>query len=379
MQIIDRYITYLFGKIFVICFVSFAGLYIVIDTFSNLEELLQLGQRSGSLSNTMTEYYGPRLLQLFDRTAPLITLVSAIFSLTLMQRSNELTAIQAGGISGKRIARPILIMTLLVIVASIVNREAWIPKVRESLTVNAQDKAGSREHSIGLVIDHTTGIQIRGKKVRPTEQQIVSPVFTLPDSLRAIGSRITAELGEFIKEDKSRPSGYVLRNFLIEQSDGDQPNMSSAPDQKIVFSHTNAPWLEEDELFVATTVDTQQLAFPDELARNSSLPEMINIARRPSTSFSNRGRVDIHGRIVQPIFDFSILLIGLPLVIARGERNIFLSVGACLSVVVLMMLVLIGCHAMGAARILHPPALAAWLPIMLFVPVAAVTYQMLDR
>ena len=115
------------------------------------------------------------------------------------------------------------------------------------------------------------------------------------------------------------------------------------------------------------------------MARNASLTEMIAISRQPGSGLSNRLRVDIHGRIVQPVFDLTVLLIGLPLVIARGERNLYLSAGLCLFVVMVMSLVIIASHALGASRIINSPALAAWLPILLFVPVARVTYGWLAR
>ena len=73
------------------------------------------------------------------------------------------------------------------------------------------------------------------------------------------------------------------------------------------------------------------------------------------------------------------LLIGLPLVIARGERNLYLSAGLCMFVVMIMSLVIIASHAMGASRIISSPAVAAWIPVLLFVPVSRVTYGWLAR
>ena len=39
MTIFDRYLLILFSKIFMICFISFTGLYFVIHMFTNLDEL----------------------------------------------------------------------------------------------------------------------------------------------------------------------------------------------------------------------------------------------------------------------------------------------------------------------------------------------------
>ena len=84
-----------------------------------------------------------------------------------------------------------------------------------------------------------------------------------------------------------------------------------------------------------------------------------------------------HVRPVETRSNLTIVLIGLPLVIARGQRNLFLSAGVCAGVVTLMALILFACHALGASRILSPPALSAWLPLILFAPVARIMYGLL--
>ena len=138
-------------------------------------------------------------------------------------------------------------------------------------------------------------------------------------------------------------------------------------------------WLGSEQIFIASSVDTLYLAFPKEMSRNATLREMVNRSQHPTSSWSNQLKVDIHWRIVQPIFDMSILLIGLPLVISRGERNLFFSAGICLSVVMLMILVAIACQSMGASCVLSSASLAAWLPIIVFFPFAAITYRLLDH
>ncbi len=376
MPIIDRYIVSLFLKIFLICFVSFSGLFIVVDTFSNLEEFLRLGQ-SGNTVQVIASYYGPRVLQFFDRTAPLIALVAAIFSVALMQRTNELTAIAAGGISNRRIVRPILVVTAILVLMMIVNRELLIPQVRDKLAMNAQDLSGSGGRSVGLTVDHSTGILIRGQQVTPARHSIDAPEFTLPAALADHGDRITAEEGVFTPASDEHPAGYLLENVTLAHRQEDASSQR-LEDRTIIFRPADNDWLHENQMFIASGIDTLELAYGRELLRHASLGEMIVRSRQPSSSYSNQNRVDIHWRIVQPIFDMSILLIGLPLVIARGERNLFLSAGICMLVVMLMVLAVIASQSLGAARLVAPPALAAWLPLIIFVPVAATMWRLLE-
>ena len=73
-------------------------MYIVIDTFNNLEEFLSYADRQGSLLAVLSEYYGARVLSFFDRISGLLALMAAIFTVTWFQRTNELTAVTAAGI-----------------------------------------------------------------------------------------------------------------------------------------------------------------------------------------------------------------------------------------------------------------------------------------
>jgi len=102
---------------------------------------------------------------------------------------------------------------------------------------------------------------------------------------------------------------------------------------------------------------------------------LIRGTRNPSLSFGLDARVTIHSRFVKPMLDMSLFLIGLPLVLSQKNRNIFMASGWCLLLVVGFILVLMVCHTIGANGGLLSPVTAAWLPLMIFAPLAtAVSY-----
>jgi lipopolysaccharide export system permease protein len=63
------------------------------------------------------------------------------------------------------------------------------------------------------------------------------------------------------------------------------------------------------------------------------------------------------------------LFLGLPLVITRGNRNPFIAIGVCLAIVSMFMLVVLSCKSLGAGGWIQP-TFAAWLPLMIFAPLA---------
>jgi lipopolysaccharide export system permease protein len=81
-------------------------------------------------------------------------------------------------------------------------------------------------------------------------------------------------------------------------------------------------------------------------------------------------RVAIHTRLMQPFLDTTLLFLGLPFVITRTNRNPFIAIGLCLTVVSVFMVVVLGCQSLGTSGWLQP-TLAAWLPLIVFAPVAA--------
>jgi lipopolysaccharide export system permease protein len=86
----------------------------------------------------------------------------------------------------------------------------------------------------------------------------------------------------------------------------------------------------------------------------------------------------VHARFIRPLLDMSLLLIGLPLVIQRKEKNVFVASGLCFGLVAVFVLFVLACHALGQYSILQPAALAAWLPAIVFFPMAIVSTRSID-
>ncbi len=102
----------------------------------------------------------------------------------------------------------------------------------------------------------------------------------------------------------------------------------------------------------------------------SSTAELIRGLRNPSLDYGAKERVAIHARIVQPLLDMTLLFLGLPLVVTRESRNVFVAMGICMVVTTAFTLVVMGMQSLGEISY-WPPPLAAWAPLMIFVPLAA--------
>ena len=130
-----------------------------------------------------------------------------------------------------------------------------------------------------------------------------------------------------------------------------------------------ANWLQKDQIFVASGVIVRVPLGRRNWSDFASTQEMIEQLRSPSLDLGADVRFAIHSRFLQPILDTTLLFLGLPFVVTRSNRNPFISLGLCLAVVTVFMLVNLGCKSTRHQR-LAQPTLAAWLPLMIFAPLA---------
>jgi lipopolysaccharide export system permease protein len=369
MQIIDRYLLRQFVQVFLICFVSLTGLYVVIDGFGNLEEFIEYAKvKHQSVLAIMGQYYAYRTLSFFEATSGILTLISAMFTVTWIQRHNELTALQAAGIAKGRVVRPVLIAVVVIAVLSAANREFVIPRCREHLAYNAQDLGGASARKLTKQYDNETNVVLGGAATYANKQRIAEPNFLLPATLDRYGKNLSAKNAYYLPPEDGKPGGYLFTE--VQQPAGLENQKSlTLGGRPIILTPHDETWLKPDECFIVSGVSFEQLAAGSAWRKLSSTWELTQSLRNPSLNFSADVRVAIHSRMTQPLLDITLLFLGLPLVLSRENRNMFLAIGLCVAVVVIFMIVVLASQFVGANYFDYcSPALAAWLPLMIFVP-----------
>jgi lipopolysaccharide export system permease protein len=371
MFILDRYLLIQFIRTFFICFVSLGGLFVVIDGFGNLDSFMQYAEKEGSLLGVMAPYYVYRLMAVFDATSAVLTLISAMFTVTLFQRHNEMTALMAAGVPVGRIVRPVVLAVFVVSLTAAGVREFVIPAVRDQpgLSRNAQDLLGDTGRDLTPLYDQQTDILLQGKETFADTQRIHKPNFRLRRGLPH-GTQLVGENAFYRPAQNGRPAGYLMQGVSQPQKMDDEPSVEQGG-RPIILTRKDHPWLEPGEVFVVSNVTFEQLTGGWAWRRFASIFELIGGLRNPSLEFSGDVRVAIHARFVQPVLDATLLLLGLPLVVSRQQRNVFVATGLCFAVAATFMVVTIVCQEMGRQSLLNP-ALGAWMPLFIFVPAAVV-------
>jgi len=371
MLILDRYLLRQFLQTFAYCFISLAGLYIVIDAFNKLDKFNKVTADHGNLFLVMAQWYGYQCIGFFDRTSGMLTLIAAMFTIALFQRYNELIALQAAGVRKARIVRPVVIAVIAIVVLAAVNRELVIPmtQVREHLAGEVQDLNGQNARDFDTRTDRQTDIVISGKHWFAKDKRIEKPAFSLPQELDDYGRQLVAADAYYQPADENHPGGYLLSGVSLPKNLDSRASLS-LHEQPVIFTPHDYPWLKTGECFVASNISFRLLTSGTDWWRYASVVELIAGLRNPSLDSGADKRVAIHARIVQPFLDVLLLFLGLPLVLSRYNRNVFFAIGLCVVVVVGFYLVVLGSQYLGSSYLISP-ALAAWLPLLVFLPLAA--------
>ncbi|MDG2380912.1 MAG: LptF/LptG family permease [Pirellulaceae bacterium] len=377
MRLIDRYVFFVFAKVFLLCFLCLTGIYVVGDFVGNLNEFIDASDQHGGLFITLGRYYAIRVPWFFDLIGRIVALISAVFTVTWLQRHNEMTALMAAGLSRWRILRPVIAGVMIVTVLSIANRELVIPDLREELSQKVRDWTTESATPLSAHFDHMTDILIDGEKGIEKERQIINPAFRLPLSMSYFSRQLVASSANRQPATPELPAGYLLNGVTspkkIDELDGVRHD-----GRTLIYTRRDAPWLEPSQCFVVSDVTFGQLTGGRAWRQFASTKDLITGLSNPSMNFGADVRVAVHSRLVQPLLDLTLLFLGLPVVLAKESRNVFIAAGSCVAIVVIFFIVTLAAQNLGANYLLAP-ALAAWLPLMLFVPWAVASSNPLRR
>jgi lipopolysaccharide export system permease protein len=126
-RILFWYVTREFLLPFVCCLLAFAALFVILDLFDVLEDMLQ---SKGAGIGQLLVFFLVRLPVNLPQVLPMSVLLSASFMVSNFQRHHEIAAMRASGLSLLVCARPVWIMGVLLSVVSLWVSEALAPSCK---------------------------------------------------------------------------------------------------------------------------------------------------------------------------------------------------------------------------------------------------------
>jgi lipopolysaccharide export system permease protein len=355
MNLIDRLLIRGYVKAYLVCLASLLSLYIVVDLFTNLEDFSDRERGLAHILEQIGKHYGYRAAKIFDQLCEAIVLLAAMFTVAWTQRQNELLPLLSAGVSTQRVVRPVLLCAGAMLGLAVLNQELVIPSIGDKLATERGDPAGEKDVAVHGAHE-PNGIHIDGRVASRRGLIVKQFDCVIPESVGGNLVHLRAQEARYVPAAPGRPGGWLLTGAQPPEIDGwDNPVLEMIDAGKY--------FLRTKEVDFATLTRHRKWYL---LASTSRLWEELN--QSDSTRLAALAVV-FHMRLTRPILGLLLVVLGLSVILRDQNRNIFISTGLCLVLCAVFFGACFACKHLGDSEYLSP-ALAAWLPVLCFGPLA---------
>lgn len=358
ITILDRMFLLSYFRSYAIVWTSLIGLYVVLDLFTHLDDFVN---KSGG-ARFIINFYLARIPQFFDLMAEPITLMAAAFSVSWMQRNNELLPQLSTGIPTRRAIRPILLGAAVTLSLGPLNQEFVIPEVADQLMTARDDPDGAKAQLLLGAYDSPTGTHLEGLAGYRKDRKVDKMNITFAENSPSGMLHMTASEAVYVPPgDGPLTGGWMLTRTNPDSFDGALPtNVTALGTGRFFLKVTDADY------DAVCRGGTWYIYAP-----TTKLREMLG---DPEPRRRGKMAVMFHTRVTRPLVGAVMVILGLSVILWNPNRHVIISAGLCMALSAALNLFVIACKYLGDQDVLPPP-LAAWLPVMLFGPLAIVAFD----
>ena len=341
MLILHRYILKRFLLPLFYCLLLFIFLYIIVDLFDNLDEIIK--QKWTLLF--LLKYYLNYIPLILTRTTPIAALLASLHCLGSLEKTNEIIPIKAAGINFVKTTAPILLLGIIISLGIFIISERLVP-----LTFNPFSRKEKILHNVTLYGSKNQIFYIKEYDAQKNTAKDI--IIFVQDKNRHIRQRIIAQKAEWLNNK------WNFSNVIISKlnSLGKIVGEPLKYEQKIID-------IEEKP------TDFLNSAKRVEFMNSRELKKMIK--RLSSANYRpQKELVDWHYKISFPWINLVIIFLGLSFGMAtKGRGGLFARIGICLFLGLVYYGFMSISLALGKGGIL-PPLISAWFPHFLFIVVS---------
>lgn len=335
---LDRYVSGYFLSSYGMCLLFFVGMFVLVDLFGNIEDILEHAPRLRALGYSISDlaigYYALLLPFIFLQLAPFVTAMGAMFALTRLRRNNEIVPMISAGRSVYRIVAPIFVFAVLAAVVMVVTQEYLAPRL-----------AGDRERLEKLLF-------------RAKEE-------------RLLDARVRCGPDTFVFVRDYDPVRRTIASFDVSVLTSDKP--------PIVGS--GARWDERRRRFVweekrpdgeggffAVVRELPETLTPELIEAQSMGPYDLSYSQAEflwKRTGEPRWKVLLHYHLTFPLANVLLLLLCLPFVLQQHTRSVLLGMVIALLICAAYFTFDAVMRNLGEKEVIHP-VLASWFGVVFF-------------
>ena len=405
MKILDRYIIQTFLVSLAISLAAMMGVTLLMDLLINVNKFLDLSSVARKLGFWPTlagigNYYFYRAFDYFQYLAGPSLLVAAAASLVRLNRGRELVGVKAAGVSLYRVMWPMIVVGLLADGFFIANQELIIPRIAIQLSRDPDDVEVQTRFSVDFVRDDNNNILFAPFFDPPTQTLLATALYhdkqgklvavamddpVVQDLLARNRNEVDfpAKVRIFLRDPK-----YELRGVIAAEKAQWDPKLGGwrltngvrlpPPSEPPVLDHIPVTPEGEPLDFYSSNVGPNEISRhrATDFYRYMAYSELRSVAEDPMRGNRRQLQVAMHEHVTLPILNVLLLLLGLPFVAGREDRNYFTGIGVAVLLTIGMFAFRFTCTAFGNAGHITP-LLAAWLPVFVALPASVISMESL--
>ena len=381
LRIADRYIIKAFLVSLAICVLALVSLFVIVDTFSDLSDLVGRWRDTGepvmALLKMIVRMNATMMPVILYELIPVLTLSAAMFTVVALKRSNELTPLLASGVSIYRILWPIFLMAICLAVLQILDKEILIPRYSDDIYawVRLREDPNRKGRNLASLEDSYGNIMFAGRYLIKERIQYGPHLTRYYDSGALRRPMVLVNAERAIWTDSPQGWLYVNGTRINYDSAGSVISQQSFGETGffVPLSH-GSKQAEEFTLITDVTpmkLETEQV---DILYRPSIdlLQYMHEHGIKASVAF------EINKRMAAPLANIILLLIGLPFVLKREVKSPFLAVMMAVSIAGAFLALSLLCENFALEGTFLTPLTGAWAPIIIFGPIGVLLFDTIE-
>ncbi len=391
MKTLDRYIIKQFLMNFAILFVVLISLFVVVDLIVDLDEFVQagaahadqwIGGRVVATVASVVDYYVPTVLLVYVFFNGLVVVGAMGFTLSNLQRSHELTAMIASGVSLYRVAAPLVVAGFCLSALTLPVQEFVLPPLAGKLVRSKSQlklKGQGLDQKPVYYAPAGGGDLLSAKSFDPDAGVLQGVQIHDRDEAGRTRRFVRAKTAHW-RSDVMTPGDTTPRfRWVFEEGyaeDIHQPgDASQGGENTTVSPRGTVRRVGSYETDLSPTVlQARQTAMFSNLL---SIRELQGLANNRAVDPGRRGKIRqiIWSRFSLMVLNGLLLVMALPFFLSRVPGNSLVSAlqaaGLCIGAwgggLIMLQLSPASMPFQGLAR----PTLVAWLPVALYLPVAA--------
>ncbi len=350
MGTMSRYISRVFISTFLLCTAILTLIWLLADFTDNMERFRN--NFENPLLDTL-EFYGTQLPMVMNLILPYTLLMGALWALSKLSASSELTGMIQSGRSLLRLCSPIFFYSFLVAIVYGMCGFHWAPNASLYRQIMLKESRATRPQPI--VYNNETDGRIWNIGKPPVLTKPGDPLqdVTVEQFDKQFPGRVTERIeAESAVWDKATAT-WTFRRAWIRNAATDQAKRDD-------YQETLPLHLNEKPFQLITPTQSQR---PDALGTTTILDHIHSHAGNADTR--RQLRTEWHVRIAKIVSCMVLVLIAVPSAVTFQRRTPMKGIGIAMLLAAFLLFFYEVCPTLGAAGIL-PAWLSAWIPNILY-------------